>query len=365
MGQGKRGGGMTGWIDTLDALERDGRDAVVVTLAVAEGSTPRAAGTRMIVAGAEIFGSIGGGHLEFKAIEIARGLLGEVGAHWRDFPLGPALGQCCGGRARLLFETVPARGIAGWRAVLDALRGLGEPGVLITATLDAGRGGKALVTGARSVGSLGGGVLEEDAICAAREMLRRGEREPRLRKIGGTGKILLEVVRPEDFHILLFGAGHVGRALVQVLSGLPCRIRWVDSRADQFPAALPANVAREVSDAPEYEVEAAPGGSCFLVMTHSHALDLRLSERILRRGDFFYFGLIGSASKRKRFENRLRNKGLAPEALRRMTCPIGVEGIAGKHPAEIAVAVAAEILQLRDSLARGAGESPSIDHLSA
>jgi xanthine dehydrogenase accessory factor len=135
---------------------------------------------------------------------------------------------------------------------------------------------------------------------------------------------------------------------VRVLGTLPCRVTWVDGRAEEFPAELPGNVRTRLTDAPLAEVGSAAPGSFFLVMTHSHALDFELVEAILRRGDFAYCGMIGSGTKRRTFEAGLAKRGLGPDALARFTCPIGIPGIKAKEPGAIAVAVAAELLQLRE-----------------
>ncbi len=151
-------------------------------------------------------------------------------------------------------------------------------------------------------------------------------------------------------HLLLFGAGHVGAALVRALAELPCRVTWIDARDELFPAALPANVRIEATDTPEALIDAAAPGSCYLVMTHEHALDQHLSEQILRRieqrDDVQWFGLIGSRTKRAQFIHRLQQRGIAPDALARMVCPIGLPGIKGKQPAVIAASVAAQLLQV-------------------
>jgi xanthine dehydrogenase accessory factor len=153
-------------------------------------------------------------------------------------------------------------------------------------------------------------------------------------------------------HVLLFGAGHVGQALVTLLGGLPCVVQWVDERDAQFPDEVPANVQPEATDAPVALVDAAPPGAYFLVMTHSHTLDFALAERIMRRGDFRYFGMIGSRTKRVKFERRLVARGVEPARLAEMTCPIGVAGIVDKAPAAIAVAVCAELLRVRSDARR-------------
>ncbi|MDH3468973.1 MAG: xanthine dehydrogenase accessory protein XdhC, partial [Gammaproteobacteria bacterium] len=146
---------------------------------------------------------------------------------------------------------------------------------------------------------------------------------------------------------VLFGAGHVGTALLPILAGVGCTVTWVDSRADQFPPTVPDGIRIVRRDDPQFEVDCAPRGSYYLVMTHSHPLDYAICERVLRRRDVWYCGLIGSRSKRLKFEKRLRAQGFGPAELSRLTCPIGIKSITGKRPGEIAVAVAAELLQIQ------------------
>jgi xanthine dehydrogenase accessory factor len=155
------------------------------------------------------------------------------------------------------------------------------------------------------------------------------------------------VSRPTPMHIVLFGAGHVGHALITLLGSLPCVVQWVDERDELFPDEVPANVQVEATDTPDSIVDTAPAGAYFLVMTHNHALDFSLAARIMRRRDFTYFGMIGSKTKRVKFERRLLERGVDPERLEEMTCPIGVGGIVDKAPQSIAVAVCAELLQVR------------------
>ncbi|MEC5407807.1 xanthine dehydrogenase accessory protein XdhC [Paraburkholderia sp. MPAMCS5] len=153
--------------------------------------------------------------------------------------------------------------------------------------------------------------------------------------------------RPAPMHIVLFGAGHVGHALVELLGHLPCVVQWVDERDELFPDETPPNVQIEATDTPDAIVDTAPPGAYFLVMTHNHALDFSLAARIMRRRDFTYFGMIGSKTKRVKFERRLLERGVELERLAQMTCPIGVAGIVDKAPSTIAVAVCAELLQVR------------------
>lgn len=220
-------------------------------------------------------------------------------------------------------------------------------------------GTRMLVDASQALGTIGGGHLELQAVAEARE--RAGERFERRIALGPSlgqccgGALVLRFApldaealarwpaEPPLFTLQLYGAGHVGRAIVRLLSTLDCRVQWIDERDSEFPPGPDApHIERLCVEPVEAEVSAAAPGSSFLVLTHSHELDLRLAEAILRRADFRFFGLIGSATKRARFEHRLAERGLDT---RRMTCPIGIPGIAGKAPEVIAVAAVAQLLQ--------------------
>ncbi len=341
---------MNEWIDVLSDLTAAGDAAVLVTISGIRGSSPREPGAKMIVTARETIGTIGGGQLEHQCTHIAAGLVDKAAAPaTRRFPLGPALGQCCGGVVDVLFEPVGS-GLPEWLRDLRALHGQQQPSVLVT---DTGTGEKFIVT-ADNVFGIGGDASGSATVAAARTRLEKGAAEV----IDGT---FYEPVLPSDFNIAVFGAGHVGASVVSVLSQLDCNIRWIDSRRDIFRAA-PRNVRTVESDAPALEVAAMPSGSYYLVMTHSHPLDFDICDRILRRGDAAYCGLIGSLTKRRRFEKRLRQQGLTQTAIDALVCPIGVDGINGKKPAEIAIAVAAEILREHENAAAQA--EPTGDHRS-
>jgi xanthine dehydrogenase accessory factor len=147
----------------------------------------------------------------------------------------------------------------------------------------------------------------------------------------------------------LFGAGHVARALVLALAPLPFRIRWIDERPEAFPTVMPGNVDPVRTRDSAAEIAAAPSGAFILVMTHSHALDLDIVAAALASSRLPYIGLIGSATKRARFERRLRALGMEDARIRDLVCPIGVTGIDGKEPAVIAASVAAQLLLRRGS----------------
>jgi xanthine dehydrogenase accessory factor len=312
-----------------------------VTVAIVEGSGPREAGARMLVTAAGLAGTVGGGHLELRAIEIARAMLHDGRArHFERFALGPSLGQCCGGVVHLAFELADQRQAAllGQRRDQDSWRLAALDGAPDSALFDAA--GKQLAGGDAPVfaRTRGAHVMQEQ---------------------DGRRWLVAPVLAPRA-HVVLFGAGHVGAALVRALAHLSCSVTWVDEREDMFPSAVPANVRIEASDAPEDLVAGAPPNASYLVMTHSHALDQRLAEAILVRADVGWFGLIGSKTKRKQFEHRLRARGFDAARIESMACPIGLPGITGKEPAVIAASVSAQLLILWEAAAHAAAGAPPI-----
>ena len=276
----------------IDSLVREcaaawvasGRAALVVAVVAARGSVPRGPGTRMLVAADRTAGTIGGGHLELKAIAVARAMLarGERTPREERHALGPSLGQCCGGVVTLALGPLDAAALTAW---------------------------------------------------APAEPL---------------------------FHLQLHGAGHVGRAVATLLATLDVRVDWFDQRDEEFPAttdlgsAWPAHIRQIGGDTIEHEVRRAPPGAFYLVLTHEHALDERITEAILRRGDFAFCGLIGSRTKRAKFLHRFEARGIAAAAIERLTCPIGVPGIAGKAPEIVAAGAVAQLLQVASELGRAA-----------
>lgn len=314
---------MEPWRTIRAWIERDG-GAALVTVAKADGSTPREAGARMAVArDGTITGSIGGGPLEWAAIDLARALIARGrAAEWKTVSLGPALDQCCGGRAEILHESFTREDLA-W---ITPIAGLGDA----EAVLRGERKGEGPY--ARRVVSQ---TAPDEAVSAP------------------TKNTLIERLGEPKTPLLLFGGGHVGRALVAALAPLPFNIRWIDDRPEAFEGAELFGARTVVSALPESELAVAAHGSLVLVMTHSHALDLALVTAALPDTRFPYVGLIGSATKRTLFERRLAEFGVAPDAIARLVSPIGVPGIAGKSPAVIAAAVAAELLIERERAKSG------------
>jgi xanthine dehydrogenase accessory factor len=272
---------MNGMVDELLAHLARGEEGVLVRVEQTQGSAPREAGTWMAVWPDDLTATIGGGQLEYQATEEARGWLrgGAAIEGVRRYPLGPSLGQCCGGVVFLSYRRI---------AAADA---------------------KALQTE------------------------------------------LLAHLEP----VALFGGGHVGAALARLLSTLPFKVRWIDSRDGVFPDALPAQIETEHSDPVQDAVAQLEPGSRVLIMSFSHAEDLDIViaclKRLRARNDLPYVGLIGSKTKWATFSHRLEARGFTAEELARITCPIGVPGIAGKEPEVIAVAVAAQLLTLSPRLA--------------
>ena len=311
------------WSRLKDGLERHGR-AAMVTVVSAKGSTPREAGARLIVHPDGGFtGTIGGGTLEWRALAMAQAALAERAPpafKLRSFALGPELGQCCGGRMDIALEVFES----GKAGELDTL-------------VEAEAGGH-FTTLARSEG---GRMIRR--ITNDRDVPAGGAEWHHGTLVEGFG----EVLRP----LLLFGAGHVGRALTLALAPLPFAVTWIDPRPDAFPAHVPANVTLLQMANPLDAIATAPAGAFVLVMTHSHALDLEIVHAALADGRFHYVGLIGSATKRARFEKRLAEMGVARSRIDELVSPIGVDGIHSKLPAVIAAATTAELL-IRDEALR-------------
>jgi xanthine dehydrogenase accessory factor len=306
----------------IEAIEAEGSGALV-TLARVEGSSPREAGARMVVRPSGGFhGTIGGGALEFAALEAANEVLrrGRGPAFRRSLALGPELGQCCGGRVEWRVETFDKRDLDDLSALAIAENGA-------SATLSARLGPDGRVQ--RTLGS-----------SASERRLARLADESWTEPLGVLARA-----------VYLFGAGHVGRALALALAPLPFAVRWIDPRRDAFPAYAPSNVTLIHAPSPTAELASAPDRALVIVMTHSHALDLEIVAEALRVERFGYVGLIGSATKRARFLSQMRAAGLTEVQLARLVCPIGIPGLESKDPAVIAASAAAQLLIVSEKLA--------------
>jgi len=318
----------------------DGKGPVVRVLIIkAQGSTPREIGAAMIVEESSIAGTIGGGALEYDAIKHARKMLADdVGAIWRrdvkEYPLGPTLGQCCGGHVRLLFERFGEveRSHLTQLSISDALwiaRPV-KPGGAAVSLSD--------WKSAASAPPCLAGVAPPTSKKAVLQVKDTETNE----------EWVLERPAQQRLPIYLYGAGHVAREVVRVFAGIDVSIVWVDTDESRFPSRVPQHATRMIATAPHSAVAYAPNDAFHVVMTCSHPADLEVCHAVLNRGAFRYLGLIGSLTKRERFLRRLRQSGISDDALSRLVCPIGAGGPAGKAPGIIAIALASEILRLAE-----------------
>ncbi|MDO9191702.1 MAG: xanthine dehydrogenase accessory protein XdhC [Undibacterium sp.] len=317
---------------------------ILVTVAKVVGSAPRESGAKMLVTQDQCFDTIGGGHLEMRAIEIAREMLAlpvdtlASQRHLERFSLGPGLGQCCGGAMHLAFERIDQHN-QDYISCLNLRQQCGQDTWRVIA-LDQ-------QFDATLYDASGNRLTGPDADAQAHVVSQiDGSHTCQIILDHTAQRWLLDPCLAHKPHLMLFGAGHVGTAIVRAMGELPCQITWIDEREDMFPSVLPSHVRTEATDTPEALIASAPPGVTFLVLTHSHALDQTLAEHILRRDDFTWFGLIGSQTKRMQFEHRLIERGINAQTLTRMVCPIGIPGIRGKEPAVIAASVAAQLLQV-------------------
>ena len=348
------------WCTHALAALAAGQPAVLVTVCAAEGSTPRGPGTKMVVTAHDQHGTIGGGNLEFTAAAQARGLIergGQGGFLFQDYPLGPLLQQCCGGYVRLLLERLDEASRP-WLEGIDAAARAGEPTALISAIGPDRLEKHVLKVGATADWS----ALPVPTAVVAPMIGRRA-----VVLLDGQGAVLAGPgTRPTDCAfvvetavrarpvLVMFGAGHTGHAVARIVGTLGLDVTWIDDRADAFPAHPADNVRTLATDDPAGQVPAMPPGALYLVFTHSHQMDYEVTAAILKRGDARYCGLIGSKTKRARFVRRFRDDGLSQDRIDRLTCPIGTGGPKGKAPEVIAIAVAAELLQLLEASAEEA-----------
>lgn len=279
-----------------------------VVIAAHQGSSPREVGASMLVWAAGQSGTIGGGALEHQATADARNLLRSCGKSLTHNALGPKLGQCCGGAVTLFTEVFTQETLP-------------EPSPLLarpTADHAMPLAVKRLLAAARNQGSL-----------------------PSPHLLQGW---MIEPLAAPQRKLWIWGAGHVGRALVHTLAPLPnLHITWIDTAPTRFPDQIPPNTTALPAADPTNAVSLAPKAAEHLILTYSHALDLDLCHRLLLHG-FQSAGLIGSRTKWARFQSRLRALGHSPQTITQITCPIGDPAL-GKHPQAIAIGVAAHMLR--------------------
>ena len=328
---------MTDWLEHLAGVLAGGRPALVVQVLAHEGSAPREAGARMVVDADEFHGTIGGGRLEHGALAHARAILaGDDMPQMVRTALGPELGQCCGGVVWLGFEAF-APADAAWVARLRTAAGDPRPVVRVV-TLSGDGCSRDFFTADFDLKR-----FREKWVEAAVKRLLSGEANFQA-MCGNATATLVERVNPVSQPVYIFGAGHVGRALVRALAPLPFCVTWIDSRLGAFDGMERLPAQTHILAMPELFVDEAEKDGFYLVMTHDHGQDEDICDAVLARGDFAYLGLIGSASKRARFARRLKGRGRGVTQIERLHCPIGHAGMTLKDPAAIAASVAGDLL---------------------
>ena len=302
------------WLAEITASLHQDKPVARLIILSAKGSTPRGAGAELIITQERQSGSIGGGALEYQATHIARDALASLPATGfvrfvRDFALGPDLGQCCGGNLRVLFECFAPATLADLQAMQSA-EAKAYHHDLNSQTLAEPYQGK-----------MTGQFFSYDRASAELVMAAKTARTP----------------------LYIYGAGHVGRALLNVTSALAVDRIWVDSAPNRFPEETPEDVtiapARDMAQIAAH----APEGAFHIIVTYSHQFDEAITHALLAKGVFGKIGLIGSATKKARFAKRFRAAGLAQDAIDRVQCPVGLPDVKGKAPAHVALSIAGQI----------------------
>lgn len=269
-----------------------------------------------------------------------------------------------------------------WHSAVNDCRRRGRPWVLATVLATRGStprdsGSKIVITADHSFDTLGGGQLEYLVVARARELIAHGGACQRLEHLplssragqccGGSVSVLLECFAEAHPQVHIFGAGHVARALLPILSTLDLQLHWIDSRAGflEDAAAITesaeSTVHRHHCEDPVDHVARMPAGAMALILTHDHALDYRLSVALLERGDCAFLGMIGSRTKAERFRRRLRSESFSARQIDQLQSPVGLPQVPGKKPAEIAIAIAAQLLVEKEKLAGGAENAVQLD----
>ncbi len=350
---------MFDWAKELQILLNLNQSAVMVSIVQVKGSTPREVGTKLIVTSEKTIGTIGGGNLEHQSIKVAQNLLLKKPKQTHQiehFSLSAGLGMCCGGSLEILFERLNFSDLS-WLEPWVNCQQQKQDAILLS-------------------------VLSKDQPTKKRVLLKNellGGQKPALTKFltHNVLEMAINMCNSSKFHdqtqyfntqngpaiwlesspktlktLFLFGAGHVGQAVASLLANLDWNIEWLDSRDNcveaQAIADSSTNISLHETDTPEADIDQAESGCDYLVMTHDHSLDFKLCQQILLKGDFNYFGVIGSKTKRKRFEHRLIDLGFSLEQLNKMQCPIGISGIHSKQPYAIAISVVSQLLRYSD-----------------
>ena len=316
------------WHEIVRQLEANS-PCVLISIIEKKGSVPRSVGTKMLLRNdGSIFGTIGGGQLEWSMMQHGTELLSHHNEHYftlRNQTLGPGIGQCCGGSVTVGLEHISPAYLSKAKEFMELEQNGGFQCKVKFS--DHGKINRDLGTGRNSstkeLNLDNNKINQENFFIENYNELRR--------------------------QLTIFGAGHIGQALMLAIAPLPFDVTWVDSRKSIFPKTTPKNFRCIVERKPINVLANTPDNSFIIITTHSHALDQEITYAALLDDRFAYVGLIGSESKKASFKSRLSKIGLPESKFNKLVCPIGIDGIQSKNPAAIATATAAQLLIYNES----------------
>ena len=348
---------MNSWLKPVKTAIALNNSFVLLTIISTKGSTPCSKGDKIVFSGAEsVFGSIGGGNLEFKALSFAEELLSlnSNGTYLKKYPLGATLGQCCGGYVNVMFESfIQSDATNLWIETVSNL--LQDNADFIVATI-VDSNSEIEFSSKKFVyldGNLSPNIDDKKIssliIKSAKDLLLLSDSPTIVQFENQSGaltevcfeKVLTSEVQP----VVVFGAGHISRALMPILINLPIKIYWVDDRAEQFDKYQGDTSQIDIiCDDFVQIIPDLPDSSYCLVITYSHQIDFEICEKMITQNNFSYLGMIGSEIKGKKFRDRFHQKNFSEEVINKFICPIGDKQKFLKSPAAIAVTIAMDLI---------------------
>ena len=348
---------MNSWLKPVKTASALNKGFVLLTIISTKGSTPCSNGDKIVFSGAEsVFGSIGGGNLEFKALSFAEELLSlnSNGTYLKKYPLGASLGQCCGGYVNVMFESfIQSDATNSWIKTVSNLLQDNEDFIVAT-IVDSN---SEIEFSSKKFVYLDGNLspnIDDKKISSlitksAKDLLLLSDSPTIVQFENQSGaltevcfeKVLTSEVQP----VVIFGAGHISRALMPILINLPIKIYWVDDRAEQFDKYQGDTSQIDIiCDDFVQSIPDLPDSSYCLVITYSHQIDFEICEKMITQNNFSYLGMIGSEIKGKKFRDRFHQKNFSEEVINKFICPIGDKQKFLKSPAAIAVTIAMDLI---------------------
>ena len=348
------------WLSSFKKAIALNNGCVLLTVIETKGSTPCSVGDKIIFSNKQLtFGSIGGGNLEFQALTLAKDLLNKDtnATHLEKYPLGATLGQCCGGYVKVMFESFvnSSTQLKKKNSWLETVSDLIEKqqdfvvATIIDNQTDKRNSGKKFVYTTNSDKSPSINDLTSKISAGAYNLLSTND-SPTIAQYQNSSESLIEVCyekvnNTELQSVAIFGAGHISRALMPILTKLPIRIYWIDDRAEQFEQYQgDTSQINIICDDFISGLADLPEETYCLVITYSHKMDFDICEKIISRNSFTYLGMIGSRIKGNKFRDRLLKKGYPKETVDKFICPIGAKQKFLKSPTAIAVTIAMDLL---------------------